>query len=161
MREALKQLLTPNVEIATKLVAISMFIGKMFERHDERLVDLEARQLQKGDKGDKGDRGEKGERGDQGAPGEPGAVGPAGPEGKAGKDGKQGKQGVSITSSEIALDGHLVFKLSDGRIIDAGPLPEPKTGEDRVFVSGNAWQIEVSATPPANPQLNQLWLDIS
>lgn len=55
MRESLKQLLQPDVGVGAKLVAISMFIGKMFERHDERLVDLEKRQLQKGDKGDKGD----------------------------------------------------------------------------------------------------------
>ena len=164
MRDALKQLLQPDVAISAKLVAISMFIGKMFEKHDDRLVDLEKRQLQKGDKGEKGDRGDagaKGDKGDRGDTGPQGLVGPVGAAGKDGKDGKKGKEGVSVVESEIAIDGHLVFKLSDGRIIDAGPLPEPSASDPAVFVAGNAWQIQVSAAPPTNPQVNDLWLDIS
>lgn len=79
------------------------------------------------------------------------------PKAKDGKDGKKGKDGVSVVESEIALDGHLVFKLSDGRIIDAGPLPETEK-QGAVHVAGNAWQIYTADTPPAHPYVNQLWL---
>ena len=44
--------------------------------------------------------------------------------------------------------------------VDAGPLPEAG-GNGQVFVSGNAWQVTVSATAPTTPALNDLWLDIS
>lgn len=163
MIDKLRLLLQPEVDVSLKLAAIATFFAKAFESTYSRLTDLEARQLQKGDKGDpgpkgqkgdkgvKGDRGEQGLRGEQGVPGEPGAVGPKG---------KDGTNGVSVIDSEIAADNHLVFKLSDGRIIDAGPLPEAG-GNGQVFVSGNAWQVTVSATAPTTPALNDLWLDIS
>ena len=164
MLEELKRLLTPNVSLAAKLIGVSMYFIKLLQRHDERIGTLEERQLQKGEKGDKGEkgvRGEKGERGEQGIPGVPGMVGPPGQDGKYGKAGAKGKDGVSVVDSEIAADNHLVFKLSDGRIIDAGELPEIGSGPGGVFVAGNAWQITVSATAPANPEVNALWLDIS
>lgn len=163
MRDKLIQLLKPEASPDVKLSVVSLFIGKMIESLLPRIEELESRQLQKGDKGDKGekgDRGEKGERGEKGASGDTGAVGPQGKEGKAGKDGKKGKDGVSVVDAEIAVDDHLVLKLSDGKEIDAGELPKANTNGG-VFVSGNAWQITVSATPPENPYINQLWLDIS
>ena len=165
MRDALKQLLQPDVAISAKLVAISMFIGKMFEKHDDRLVDLEKRQLQKGDKGEKGDRGDagpKGVKGDRGDTGPQGLVGPVGAAGKDGKDGKKGKEGVSVVDSEIAADNHLIFKLSDGRIIDAGELEMPAGKLNAVISTQVAKdQITVSAVAPQSPQVNDLWLDIS
>lgn len=73
------------------------------------------------------------------------------------KDGKTGKQGVSVVDAEIAVDDHLVLKLSNGKEIDAGELPKASS-ESMLAVSGNAWQIDVSASAPAHPQVNQLWL---
>ena len=163
MIDKLRLLLQPDVDAGLKLAAVATFFAKAFESTYSRLTDLEARQLEKGEKGDpgpkgqKGDKGVKGDRGDQGPAGIPGA---AGEPGAAGPKGKAGKDGVSVVDSEIAADGHLVFTLSDGRIIDAGELPTGE-GNGQVFVSGNAWQITVAATAPSNPALNDLWLDIS
>ena len=78
------------------------------------------------------------------------------------KPGVNGKDGVSVVDAEIAVDDHLVLKLSDGKIIDAGELPKADgTQSSSVHVAGNAYQITVSATEPSNPSLNDLWLDIS
>ena len=148
-----------------KLSVVSLSLAKAIGTSDTRIADLEARQLQKGDKGDKGDRGlpgkdavgkqgPKGDRGEQGQPGKDGKDG-------VGKPGSPGKPGVSVVDAEIAVDDHLVLKLSNGGIIDAGELPKAEKASNNVFVSGNSWQITVSATAPSNPQLNQLWLDIS
>ena len=121
----------------------------------------------KGDTRDKGLPGAKGERGTDGKDGRDGKDGLIGlngvngKSGKAGADGTDGKDGVSVVDAEIAADGNLVFKLSDGKIIDAGELPTGNGTNAGVFVSGNAAQITVSSTAPANPQLNQLWYDIS
>lgn len=137
-----------------------MFIGKMFESLLPRIEDLEKRQLQKGDKGEKGDQGIKGKDGRDGADGYNGRDGINGKDGRDGKDGKKGKDGISVVDAEIAADDHLVFKLSNDKIIDAGELPKANKNSG-VFVSGNSWQITVSSTPPSNPYINQLWLDIS
>ena len=115
---------------------------------------------EKGDKGDKGDRGLDGKPGKDGKDGRDGATGPKGDKGDAGPMGEQGIQGVSVVNAEIDFDGHLRLELSNGEFLDAGELAVDKaTGS--VFVAGNAWQITVSATAPTNPQLNQLWYDIS
>jgi hypothetical protein len=162
MIDKLKQLLAPNVEVAAKLAAVSMFLGKMIVKQDDRIVSLEARQLQKGDKGDKGDSivGPKGDKGDVGPAGKS-IVGPAGKDGKDGKQGKAGKDGVSVVSSEIAADGHLVFTLSNGKIIDAGEI-EQLGSQFAVYSKQVAKdQITVSAIAPQSPQVNDLWLDIS
>jgi hypothetical protein len=162
MREKLRQLLEPDVAISAKLVAISLFIGKMFERQDGRIVKLEERQLQKGDKGDQGVKGDRGPKGDKGDIGPVGKTGDVGPEGKAGKDGKKGKDGVSVVSSGIAADNHLVFTLSNGKIIDAGELDQLSDKIQAVYSTQVARdQITVSAVQPQSPQVNDLWLDIS
>ena len=126
-----------------------------------------------GPQGEKGDarepglpgaKGERGTDGKDGRDGKDGLIGLNGVNGKPGKDGRNGKDGadgVSVVDAEIAADGNLVFKLSDGKIIDAGELPTGSGTNAGVFVSGNAAQITVSSTAPANPQLNQLWYDIS
>jgi hypothetical protein len=128
--------------------------------------------------GPQGEQGEKGERGEQGLTGRDGVdgrdgrdgqdgkngrdgiAGPKGDKGDPGALGKVGPQGVSVVDAEIDIDGNLVLTLSNGNIIDAGEIPVEK-GQGGVFVAGNAWQITVSSTAPPNPQLNQLWLDIS
>jgi hypothetical protein len=79
------------------------------------------------------------------------------------KDGKSGVQGVSVVDAEIAVDDHLVLKLSDGKIIDAGELPSVDSSRVQQIISTSLQnqQIYVSATAPSNPSLNDLWLDIS
>ena len=128
--------------------------------------------------GPQGDQGEKGERGEQGLTGRDGVdgrdgrdgqdgkngrdgiAGPKGDKGDPGALGKVGPQGVSVVDAEVAIDGNLVLTLSNGNIIDAGEIVQ-RGNDGSVFVSGNSWQITVSSTAPPDPQLNQLWLDIS
>lgn len=164
MKEKLLRLLKPQASPEVKLSVVALFIAKVLESLEPRIQSLEERQLQKGDKGDKGDQGIKGDRGEvgpQGIAGIMGLPGKDGSDGKAGKKGEKGKDGVSVVDAEIAVDSHLVLKLSDGKIVDAGELPQAKGESGGVFVSGNAWQISVSAVAPSNPQVNDLWLDIS
>jgi len=160
--DKVKNLLKPDVDPSVKLTGVGVFIGKTFDWLETRVAALEKRQLEKGEKGDTGERGPAGPKGDQGVQGPAGKsiTGPKGPKGDPGAVGKAGKEGVSVVDAEVAADGNLVLKLSDGKIIDAGELPTAK-GSGEVFVSGNAWQITVSSTAPTNPQLNQLWYDIS
>jgi len=163
--EKVKNLLRPDVDPSVKLTGVGVFIGKTFDWLETRIADLEKRQLQKGDDGKdgpKGDQGAPGKDGKDGKDGQHGKDGPKGDKGDTGPAGITGKQGVSVVDAEVAADDHLVIKLSNGEIIDAGELPSGKgTGNQGVFVAGNAWQITVSSTAPSNPQLNQLWLDIS
>ena len=165
MKDKILALLKPQASTEAKLSVISLFIGKMMEVFDTRIVDLEKRQLQKGDKGEKGDRGEKGERGSQGPQGIPGVIGPkgdAGVAGKDGKDGKTGKQGVSIKDVTLAADNHLVVTLSDGKEIDVGDmeLVMGKTSQHIISTQLPNNQVYVSNTAPPNPSLNDLWLQI-
>ena len=166
MRDKLLPLLKREASPDVKLSVISLFIGKMMEVYDKRINYLEDRQLQKGDKGDRGEKGDQGKEGKDGAPGKDGKDGKdglSGKDGKSGTKGKDGQDGVSVVGAEVAPDEHLVLNLSNGNIIDAGKLPKAKAaaGKDRVHVSGNAWQVTVSATAPSNPALNDLWLDIT
>lgn len=71
-----------------------------------------------GPKGDKGDRGPQGDSGKQGPKGDKGDKGDKGIDGKTGKDGQDGKDGVGIESIEEAVDGTIVFNLSDGSQYD-------------------------------------------
>jgi hypothetical protein len=166
MKEKIVALLKPNASTEVKLSVISLFIGKMMEVYDKRINFLEDRQLQKGEQGDKGDPGKDGKDGRDGRDGKAGKDGKDGADGKDGLNGKaggKGADGVSVVGADIAPDEHLVLNLSNGNIIDAGKLPKAKAsaGKDRVHVAGNAFQVTVSATAPASPQINDLWLDIS
>lgn len=160
MLEKLLGLLKPDVSIEAKVAGISIFIGKQLDKFNGRIESLEARQLQKGDKGDKGLQGEKGK---DGKDGKDGLSGVSGKDGKAGKDGKDGKDGVSVVNSYIAADGSLVLVLSNGTEIDAGDLSGIIDSKNGTILSTQVAkdQIYVSATAPTNPQLNQLWYDIS
>ena len=166
MRDKLLPLLKREASPDVKLSVISLFIGKWMEVYDKRINLLEDMQLQKGEQGDTGDPGKDGKDGRDGHDGKAGKDGKDGTDGKDGlngKVGKRGQDGISVVGAEVAPDDHLVLNLSNGNIIDAGKLPKAKTvvGKDRVHVAGNSYQITVSATAPSNPQVNDLWLDIS
>ena len=163
--DRIKSLLAPKVSIDAKLAGISLFVGKTLDNFDQRVKTAENQQLihgKDGINGKDGKDGKNGKDGRDGKDGKDGASGAKGAKGDTGAAGKNGKAGVSVVDAEVAADDHLVLKLSDGKIIDAGELPVGRTVEQAaVHVAGNAWQITVSSTAPANPQLNQLWLDIS
>lgn len=165
MIEKLKQLLTPDVDLSVKLATVAALLGRKAVEHDGRITSLEARQLQKGDKGDRGEKGDKGgpgRDGQDGVAGPQGLTGPKGDKGDTGAEGKIGKDGVSVVDSEIALDGHLVLKLSNGKIIDAGELVDVVSENVRTtFTQYARDQIIVSRTAPPNPSVGDLWYDIS
>jgi hypothetical protein len=173
----------PSMKIEGIARVFSAAIDGIYKRLEkvELLSQIESRIASaRGENGEKGEKGEQGERGNDGEPGRDGKDGKDGKNGKDGvngkdgrdgangKDGKDGKQGktgndgVGVIDAEIAVDDHLVLKLSNGDIIDAGELPKRESGGfGGVHVAGNAYQITVAATAPANPQLNDLWFDIS
>ena len=137
MFQRLVDLLKPDVSTEAKLTAVTVTVGKVLERLIARVDTHEIKTL---------------------IPLRDGV------DGRDGKDavGKNGKNGVSVVDAEIAADDHLVLKLSDGKIIDAGELPKADgTQSSSVHVSGNAYQITVSTVAPVSPQVNDLWLDIS
>lgn len=164
MRDKLLALLKPSADTDLKLSVVTLFIGKTIESLFPRIEYLEARQLQRGEKGEKGDSvvGPVGPKGDKGESivGPVGPAGPQGPVGPQGKAGKAGRDGLSIVDAEISMDDHLVFKRSDGKILDAGELPKANVASS-VFVSGNGYQITVSREAPLNPNVNDLWFDVS
>ncbi len=160
MRDKVIDLLRPEANTDVKLSVISLFMAKMMEMYDDRIVELERRQLQKGDQGERGEQGKQGKDGKDGRDGKDGANG-IGRDGKDGKAGAKGKDGVSVINADIAADGHLVLKLSNGSIIDAGELPMSDDYKTVLQTIMNKPQITVSATAPPNPQPNDLWYDIS
>ena len=165
MLQRVIELLRPDVSTDAKLKGVSLLIGKTLEKYDSRLKTLEIKTLipiERGEQGRPGRDGLKGKDGQNGLDGQNGKDSKDGKDGKDGKNGSKGEKGVSVVDAEIAVDDHLVLKLSDGNIIDAGELPKADgTQSSSVHVAGNAYQITVSATEPSNPSLNDLWLDIS
>ena len=167
MLDRVKQLLTPDVSLNAKVIGVSLFVGKWLEDVATRVKDLEERRLvekgERGPKGENGERGEKGEPGKDGAQGLQGLTGPQGEPGRDGKDGRTGKAGVSVVDAEIAADNHLVLKLSNDKVIDAGDLSFGMENARNVQINTQLanYQITVSTTAPGSPQVNDLWLDIS
>ena len=153
MLKKMKQLLEPDVSLSTKLIGVSVFMSRIFESHEARIARLELA-------AQRGKDGKDGATGKAGAPGKDGTPGKDGAPGKAGKDGATGKAGVSVVDSEIAADGHLVFTLSNGEILDAGDMDV--MGNQQMIVSTQLAnpQITVSSTEPQSPQLKDLWLHI-
>ena len=153
MLKKMKQLLEPDVSLSTKLIGVSVFMSRIFESHEARIARLELA-------AQRGKDGKDGATGKAGAPGKDGTPGKDGAPGKAGKDGVTGKAGVSVVDSEIAADGHLVFTLSNGEILDAGDMDV--MGNQQMIVSTQLAnpQITVSSTEPQSPQLKDLWLHI-
>lgn len=161
--DTLKKLISPPVDPSIKLTGVGMFLGKLLDRFDSRVTDLEARQLQKGDKGDRGEQGPAGKDGRDGRDSiVPGPAGPKGDKGDTGPVGAKGLQGVSVVDAEVAIDGNLVLKLSDGNIIDAGEIVQ-QVAKNSYFHSKQLanFQIVVSSVAPSNPSVNDLWYDIS
>jgi len=165
MLKKLIELLRPDVSVDVKLAGITTVVGKELDEIDSRLRTQEIRSFIKGDKGDKGDSGRDGKDGKNGKDGRDGkdGVGKDGKDGKIGNDGKDGKDGVSVVDAEVAVDDHLVFKLSNGNIIDAGELPSAGNRSTQHIISNSLQneQITVSATAPQSPYVGQLWYDIS
>jgi hypothetical protein len=161
--EKIRELLTPDIDVGVKLRGISVFIARILDKFESRLINLESKQLQKGDKGDNGVNGKDGTNGRDGRDGKDGingAVGPKGDKGDIGPVGKPGVQGVSVTDAEVALDGNLVLKLSDGNIIDAGEIVQQVTKSSQTFLKQlSNFQIVVSNVAPLSPNVNDLWLD--
>lgn len=162
MIKDLVEQLKSKVPSDLKFTSTTLLLGKLFQKLDRRVVDLEARQLQKGDKGDQGDQGIKGNAGRDGIDGKNGRDGLNGINGKDGKNGVNGKNGIAgvgVIDADIAIDDHLVLKLSNGDIIDAGELPKAKATAF-ISTSGYSKQITVSHFPPSNPELYDLWLNV-
>jgi len=164
--QKLVDLLKPDVSTEAKLTAVTVTVGKALERLIARVDTHEIKTLIPLKDGRDGTDGKIGPRGLDGRSGKDGADGKDGRDGKdgaPGKDGKKGVQGVSVVDAEIAVDDHLVLKLSDGKIVDAGELPSMSTTKVQQIISTSLQnqQITVSATAPSDPSLNDLWLDIS
>lgn len=126
MLQRIIELLKPDVSPEAKITGVGLFIGKQLDKHKARLDTLEIKTLIPLKDGRDGQDGKIGPRGLDGRSGKDGADGKDGRDGKdgaQGKDGKKGAKGISVVDAEIAADDHLVLKLSDGKIIDAGELP--------------------------------------
>ncbi len=150
-----------TVSVKAQVEAIKIVVDKKLEPIQSRLDTLEIKTLIPLQDGKDGRDGKDGKVGPMGLTGPMGLQGAAGRDGKDGKDGKNGKDGVSVVDAEIAADDHLVLKLSNGNIIDVGEMPSMGGSNSSIHVSGNSYQVTVSATEPTEPQINDLWLDIS
>lgn len=166
MLQRVIELLKPDVSTDAKLTGIALLVGKVLDKYDSRLKTLEIKTLIPIERGEQGRPGRDGLRGKDGENGRDGIDGKDGRDGKDGKDGKtgaKGKDGVSVVDAEIAADDHLVMKLSNGNIVDAGELPGVSETKIQHIIATSMQnpQITVSATPPENPYYGQLWYDIS
>ena len=166
MFQKLVDLLKPDVSTEAKLTAVTVTVGKALERLIDRVDTHEIKTLiplKDGRDGQDGKIGPRGLDGRSGKDGKDGADGRDGKDGAPGKDGKKGVQGVSVVDAEIAVDDHLVLKLSNGKVVDVGELPSVDKGKIQHIISTSLQnqQIYVSATAPSNPSVNDLWLDIS
>ena len=165
MLDKIVSLLEPDVGTEAKLNAVSITIGKAVDRFESRLDTIEIKTLIPIERGERGRDGKDGRNGKDGLPGRDGVdgVGIPGKDGADGKTGKAGKHGVSVIDAEIAVDDHLVLKLSDGEIIDAGELPSVDSNKIQHIISSQLPnnQVYVSAIAPSNPSVNDLWYDIS
>lgn len=158
MLQRLIELLKPDVSPDVKIAGVTTFLAKQLEKLDSRLRTQEIRGFQRGEKGEQGKQGTQGERGKDGKDGKNGKDGK---DGKDGKAGTKGKDGISVTDAEVDYAGNLVLKLSNGELIDAGEVVQRASGTSVFSQQLANFQITVSATAPATPQVNELWFDIS
>ena len=151
-----------TVSVKAQVEAVKMVVAKEIAPLVSRLDTIEIKTLIPVERGERGRDGKDGRNGKDGLPGRDGVDGKS-IVGPAGKDGKQGKHGVSVIDAEIAVDDHLVLKLSDGEIIDAGELPSVDSNKIQHIISSQLPnnQVYVSAIAPSNPSVNDLWYDIS
>lgn len=103
----------------------------------------------RGPQGPVGLRGEDGERGPKGEPGR---------DGKDGKDGDPGPDGTGIEKVWVDDNYHLTFRLTSGKVIDAGYVRgKPGVSPKRVGTyigsgGGGVASSSSSASDPTNPQ---------
>lgn len=138
MLQRIIELLKPDVSPDAKITGIGIFVGKQLDKHKTRLDTLEIKTLIPLKDGRDGTDGKIGPRGLDGRSGKDGADGKDGRDGKdgaPGKDGKKGAKGISVVDAEIAADDHLVLKLSDGNLVDAGELPSVDNGKIQHLIS--------------------------
>jgi hypothetical protein len=147
----------PEISVKAQVESIKLVVNKELEPLKSRLDTIEIKTLIPLKNGEKGEKGDKGDKGDAGLNGLDGRTGK---DGKNGIDGKDGSNGVSVVDAEIAVDDHLVLKLSDGKIIDAGEMPTADKVNGMLATIHERPQVTVSSTAPPNPQLNDLWLQI-
>ena len=150
------------VSVKAQVEAVKMVVAKEIAPLVSRLDTIEIKTLIPVERGERGRDGKDGRNGKDGLNGRDGIDG-IGIQGKDGATGKAGKHGVSVIDAEIAADDHLVLKLSDGEIIDAGELPGVDSSKIQHIISSQLPnnQVYVSATAPSNPSVNDLWYDIS
>ena len=150
------------VSVKAQVEAVKMVVAKEIAPLVSRLDTIEIKTLIPVERGERGRDGKDGRNGKDGLNGRDGIDG-IGIQGKDGATGKAGKHGVSVIDAEIAADDHLVLKLSDGEIIDAGELPGVDSSKIQHIISSQLPnnQVYVSATAPSNPSINDLWYDIS
>ena len=150
------------VSVKAQVEAVKMVVAKEIAPLVSRLDTIEIKTLIPIERGEGGRDGKDGRNGKDGLNGRDGIDG-IGIQGKDGATGKAGKHGVSVIDAEIAADDHLVLKLSDGEIIDAGELPGVDSSKIQHIISSQLPnnQVYVSATAPSNPSINDLWYDIS
>ena len=150
------------VSVKAQVEAVKMVVAKEIAPLVSRLDTIEIKTLIPIERGERGRDGKDGRNGKDGLNGRDGIDG-IGIQGKDGAPGKAGKHGVSVIDAEIAADDHLVLKLSDGEIIDAGELPGVDSSKIQHIISSQLPnnQVYVSATAPSNPSVNDLWYDIS
>ena len=150
------------VSVKAQVEAVKMVVAKEIAPLVSRLDTIEIKTLIPVERGERGRDGKDGRNGKDGLNGRDGIDG-IGIQGKDGATGKAGKHGVSVIDAEIAADDHLVLKLSDGEIIDAGELPGVDSKRIQHIISTQLPnnQVYVSATAPSNPSVNDLWYDIS
>ena len=150
------------VSVKAQVEAVKMVVAKEIAPLVSRLDTIEIKTLIPIERGERGRDGKDGRNGKDGLNGRDGIDG-IGIQGKDGATGKAGKHGVSVIDAEIAADDHLVLKLSDGEIIDAGELPGVDSSRIQHIISSQLPnnQVYVSATAPSNPSINDLWYDIS
>ncbi len=145
----------------------------------------------KGEKGDKGERGEKGDKGEPGKDGKDGRDGKDGKDGTPGPAGTNGRDGEDVSPATVGyledliktveakvvdqegmerLKGELLneMKIDVEKNIDIMGMPDFRKlsmgiQEDvATKIQGvNTHKLTVSSTEPTNPQLNDLWVDIS
>ena len=145
-----------------KLLILATAVGKLKDQVNGLTAQADTIQKLEGPQGPKGDKGDKGPPGPAGKDGIDGKDGRDGKDGKDGVDGQDGKDGVSVVDAEVAADGALVIKLSDGKEISVD-LPAG-AGGDSVVSYKQTWagpRVFVSATAPVNPQQGDVWYDIS
>lgn len=96
--------------------------GEKGQKGDQGAQGIQGEKGEQGNPGAQGLQGEKGDSGEQGAQGEKGDKGDQGEPGPQGEKGDKGDSGASIVKAYIDEDGDLILVLSDGTIINAGPI---------------------------------------